>query len=99
MILNEVYYIFLGVIGFVGIIWALSSMGVIQPRDHELHSNKHRHIENAIRTIETTYEYLEALPEHARAKVYEHLDDGMLNHALETARAHHDVYFFFKNFS
>jgi len=42
---------------------------------------------------------MDSLPTHARAKIMEHLDNGMLNHAVETARAHHDVYHFFKNFS
>jgi len=99
MVLAGVHYIFLGVIGFAGVVWALSSMGVIKSRNHDLHSRKHQHIDSAIKTIELTYEYMDALPEHTRAKVFDHLDNHMLGHALETARAHHDVYHFFKNFS
>jgi hypothetical protein len=92
-------YVFLGVLGFVAMIWILSSMGIVKSRDHELYVAKQRHAHQAMNNIDRAYSYMENLPTHARAKIIEHLDNGMLNHAVETAKAHHDVYHFFKNFS
>lgn len=99
MLVDFNHYVLLGVLGFIALIWVMSSMGVIKPRDSDLYVSKQRHISQAVNTIEKTYNYLESLPTHARTKVFEHLENGMLNHALETARTHHDVYHFFKNFN
>ena len=92
-------YVFLGVLGFISLVWVLSSMGIVKSRDHELHIAKQRHIRQALTHIDNAYSCLESLPPHARAKVIEHLDNGMLRHAEEAAKAHHDVYHFFKNFN
>ena len=97
MMLDPVQYIFLGVIAMAGLIWALSSMGIIKRRDDELLVAKRRHIEQATRDIEQTYGYLESLPLHTRVTVMQHLDDGRVKHALETAKGNHDVFHFFKN--
>ena len=72
-------------------------MGVIRKRDEELLVSKRRHIEQAVRDIEMTYDYMESLPLHSRVQVMQNLDDGRVKHALETARGHHDVFHFFKN--
>jgi len=96
--LETVHYIILGVVAFVGIVWVLSSMGIIKNRASSLRSRKREHMQLAMRNIAQTYSYLENLPEHSRAAVYEHLDNGMINHALDAARSNHDVYHFFKNF-
>ena len=97
MMLDPVQYIFLGVIVMAGLVWALSSMGVIRARDDELLVSKRRHIEQATKNIELTYDYLDSLPLHSRVQIMQHLDDGRINHALETSRGHHDVFHFFKN--
>ena len=101
MVLPEIAnnYVFLGVLGFIAMVWVLSSMGIVRGRDHELFVAKQRHVKQAMDNINQAYGYMESLPTHARAKVIEHLDHGMLNHAVEAARAHHDVYHFFKNFN
>ncbi len=92
-------YAFLGVLGFIAMIWVLSSMGIVKSRDNDLYIAKQRHVKQAVTNIDRAYEYMDSLPKHTRAKIMEHLDNGMLNHAVDTARAHHDVYHFFKNFS
>jgi hypothetical protein len=92
-------YVFLGVLGFIAMVWVLSSMGIVKSRNHELYVAKQRHIRQAVTNIDKAYDYMESLPPHARAKIVEHLDNGMTNHAVETARAHHDVFHFFKNFN
>jgi len=97
--LETVHYIILGVVAFVGIVWVLSSMGIIKRRDAELHKRKRVHMEIAMRNIEEVYGYLDNLPEHSRAAVFEHLDNGMITHALDAARSNHDVYHFFQNFN
>jgi len=99
MLVDINHYVLLGVLGFIALIWISSSMGIIKSRNNELYVAKQRHIHQATKNIEQTYDYLEGLPTHARAKIVEHLDNGLVNHALETARAHHDVYHFFKNFN
>ena len=99
LLANANNYVFLGVLGFVAMVWVLSSMGVVKSRNHELYIAKQRHIKQAVTNIDKAYEYMDSLPVHARAKVIEHLDNGMINHAVEAARAHHDVYHFFKNFN
>jgi len=97
MVIEQVNYVFIGVLGFIAFIWGMASMGVIAPRDG-VHEEKQRRIEDLQDKIEQTYFYLESLPEHSRSKVRDHLDNGMVHHALDEARSHHDVYYFFKNF-
>lgn len=99
MLADVNHYVLLGALGFVALIWIVSSMGIIKTRNNELYVAKQRHIQQAVTNIEKTYDYIDGLPPHARAKIVEHLDNGLINHALETARAHHDVYHFFKNFN
>lgn len=90
-------YIILAVLGFIAFIWALSSMGVIKARDHDLYVKKEKYIEQAKETIEKTFNYLSEMP-HNHDKVIEHLDNGRLNDALDAAQTNHDVYHFFKNY-
>ncbi len=94
--LQPIQFVFLGVIGAAAVIWALSSMGVIKPRDHELYNEKRRHLRMAENTIERTYHYMANLPKEARADIFTHLDRGLLSYAYTTARTKHDVYNFFK---
>lgn len=94
--LEPIQYVFLGVIGFAALMWALSSMGVIQPRDHELYNERRKHMRMAENTIERTYNYLTHLPKEARTDVFKHLDRGLLSYAYTTAKTKHDVYNFFK---
>ena len=94
--LQAIQYVFLGVIGSAALVWALSSMGVIKPTDHELYNEKRRHIRMAENTIEHTYHYLSNLPNESRADIFRHLDRGLLSYAYTTAKTKHDVYNFFK---
>ncbi len=92
-------YIFLGVLGFIAMVWVLSSMGIVKSRNHELYVAKQRHLRQTASDVETAYEHMADLPIHARTKIMEHLDNGMTRHAAETAKANRDVYHFFKNFN
>ena len=95
--LQPIQYVFLSVIGFAALMWALSSMGVIEPRDHELYSHRKRHMRMAENTIERTYHYLKNIPKDSREEVFKHLDRGLLSYAYTTAKTKHDVYNFFKS--
>ena len=53
--------------------------------------------ENAIKTIESTYTYLEQVPAENRDQARAHLHRGEIHAALESARLNHDVYHFFRN--
>jgi hypothetical protein len=97
VILEAPHYILMGLVGFFAIVWSLLSMGVVRTRSHELHAEKHAFSENAIKTIETTYNYLEQIPIENRDQARAHLHRGELHAALESARLNHDVYHFFKN--
>jgi|TARA_B100001105_G_C22094102_1_gene316254 hypothetical protein len=97
VILEAPHYVIMGLLGFFAVIWSLMSMGVVRTRDHELHEEKHAFTENAIKTIETTYNYLEQVPTENRDQARSHLHRGELHAALESARLNHDVYHFFRN--
>ncbi len=95
--LAPIQYVFLGVIGFAALMWALSSMGVIEARDHELYNQRKRHLRMAENTIERTYYYLKHIPKESRSDVFKHLDRGLLSYAYTNAKTKHDVYNFFKS--
>ena len=97
VILETPHYVLMGLVGFFAIVWSLMSMGVVRKRDHELHAEKHAFTENAIKTIESTYNYLEQVPIENRDQARSHLHRGEIHAALESARLNHDVYHFFKN--
>ncbi|SVC91257.1 uncharacterized protein METZ01_LOCUS344111 [marine metagenome] len=97
VILEAPHYVLMGLLGFFAIVWSLLSMGVVRTRDHDLHTEKHAFTENAIKTIETTYNYLEQIPIENRDQARAHLHRGELHAALESAQLNHDVYHFFKN--
>jgi len=91
------HYILMGLAGFFAVVWSLISMGVVRTRDHELHTEKNAFTENAVKTIEATYTYLEKIPMANREESRAHLHRGELHRALESAKLNHDVYHFFKN--
>ena len=96
--LETTTYIFLGLIGFFAVLWAMMSMGVISTRDHNLYTEREKYIEQVVENINQTYHYLEDLPHHNRDKIKMHLDRGEVNQALDVARSYHDVYHFFRNY-
>lgn len=96
--LETTTYIFLGLVGFFAMLWALLSMGIVSTRDHELYVEKEQYIEQITDRISKTYEYLEDTPFHNRDKVRAHLDRGEVNAAHDLAKAAHDVHFFFRNY-
>lgn len=96
--LDVTTYIFLGLVGFFAMLWALMSMGVVSTRNHDLYTEKEKYIEQITANIEQAYHYLEDLPHHNRDKIRMHLDNGEVSRALDTARSYHDVYFFFRNY-
>jgi hypothetical protein len=97
VILEAPHYVLMGLAGFFAIVWAMLSMGVVRTRDHSLHAEKHAFTENAVKTIEATYVYLEQVPVENRDQARAHLHRGELHAALESARLNHDVFHFFKN--
>ena len=97
VILEAPHYVLMGLVGFFALVWSLMSMGVVRTRDHELHSEKNLFTENAVKTIEATYNYLEQIPAENRDQSRAHLHRGEIHAALDSARLNHDVYHFFKN--
>jgi len=106
MAVEPYYYILLTLAGSVAVVWTLLSLGVISRKKgkgrlaarRSLVKERNAYITNSRLSIVKTYDYLAGTPETSRDKVREYLDQGMLSHALESARSYHDVYHFFKNY-
>ena len=106
MVVEPYYYILLALAGSVAVVWTLLSMGVISKKrkmsgladSRSLVRERNAYIKNSRVSIMETYSYLKDVPEGNRDKVRDYLDQGMLSHALESAKAYHDVYHFFKNY-
>ena len=97
-IITAPHFVLIAIVGFFAVVWSLVSMGVIKTRDHSLHAEKNAFINNAVKTIEATYTYLEQIPSEHRDQARAHLHRGEINNALESARINHDVYHFFRNY-
>ena len=106
VVLEASHYILIGVAGFFVIVWALMSMGIVSTRNHDLEKEKHAHIDNLSQVISQTYGYLESMNDNSHSAlscgncnvVRAHLHKGEVNRALESAKMHHDVYHFFKDY-
>jgi len=106
VVLESSHYVLVGVAGFFAVVWALMTMGVVSTRNHDLHKEKHAHMDNLGRIINETYGYMESINDDSHNAlecsncnvVRAHLHNGQINSAHEAAKMHHDVYHFFRDY-